>query len=280
VNAAAGVRRESYRSLDLAFTVVAPPDFATTCAAVFRGCRRASDQPPGASVHYDVEVDDAGTITLRRDGAEIERTTHRAYALDYLVWDVNQQVVAASSRRLLLHCGAVARGRDAVLVGARSGGGKSTLSAALVRRGFAYATDECVAVAPDGTIEGHGKAIGLERGAWPLLDDVLPPAPADLHETSSRYLTPVDQAGDLLVPRVVVLRGDDDGGDGVLTPLTRAETLAALARLGFNFRRFGAARLPTLARLVERCDCYRLTTRDLDVAVDAIEDALGAVVSG
>lgn len=274
---APAVGRRSYRSLDLAFTIDAPGGFAALVDTVFSSCREANGRAAASrSVHYDVTVGSDGTITLARDGEVLETDPHTDYALDYLVWDVNQQVVAASGRRLLLHCGAVARDEHAVLVAAPSGGGKSTLTAALVRAGYAYGTDELVAVGRDGDVDPHPKAIGLKQGSWALLDDLLPAPPAGLLDTSTRYVAPVAVAGAPLTPAVVVVRDDGDGAEP-LAPISRAEAVVVLAGLAFNFVDAGPDRLPALAALVQRAQCYRLATRDLDRAVEVVGAALDAV---
>ena len=116
-----------------------------------------------------------GRFDLACDGEPVTTTEWPCVALDYLVWDVNRRVVEASGGHLLLHAAAATRNGLAVVVPAVSGGGKSTLVAALVDAGFDYLTDEIVAIEPASTrVGGYRKAIGLKEGSWPLVPASAP----------------------------------------------------------------------------------------------------------
>ena len=69
-------------------------------------------------------------------------------AMQQVATELNQMAVAGSVGSILLHAGAVERDGRAVVVVGESGRGKSTLTAALVRDGFAYLTDELVQIDP------------------------------------------------------------------------------------------------------------------------------------
>jgi hypothetical protein len=231
---------------------------------------------------YDARLaDDDRTITIECDGAHVLSTTSVRYALDYLVWHVNQRVIASSTSRLLVHAGAAKHGKRAVVVPAPSGGGKSTLVAALVRGGFAYSTDECVAIdAASGLTEGYAKAIGLKQGSWPLFAEISDVAvPSADYDSPTRYATAAMLGGTTdagPASPAVVLVPERSAGAGntsesnVLSPIARADALMLLAEQAFNFDDFGRERLPVLARLVTSCDCYRVDVTNLHAAVDAV----------
>lgn len=73
--------------------------------------------------------------------------------------------LAADPDRLHLHAGLAARVDQRVLVAGASGAGKTTLVATLSGQGFAYGTDEVVALEDDGTVEPLRKPLGLKPGS-------------------------------------------------------------------------------------------------------------------
>jgi hypothetical protein len=208
------------------------------------------------------------------DGQRVISTPHPSVALDYLVWDVNRRTAAVATDSLLVHAGAVAVNGAAILVPARSGGGKSTLVSALVLAGCDYVTDETVAIDPQsGWLRGAPKPIALKPGALEMFGDVLAPPDRVVarYTTETRHVAVGELAGVPATPplpvRIVALPDLQARGDEVATPLTRAETMAFLAEQSYNFDQFGPRRLPTLARALEQAACYRLDTSDLPAAV-------------
>ena len=71
---------------------------------------------------------------------------------------------------LALHSGAVMSAQGCLLLPAASGSGKSTLTAALVRAGWHYMTDDIVLLQRDSlNAVGVPNALGLKAGAWQVL---------------------------------------------------------------------------------------------------------------
>jgi hypothetical protein len=60
-----------------------------------------------------------------------------------------------------------------------------------------------------------------------------------------------------------------------MEPLPRAEALAILVDEAFNLGRFGVEGFRALAAVVDRCQCWRLTTGDLAGAVEAVRTVTG-----
>jgi len=86
--------------------------------------------------------------------------------------------VAAANRRefaLYLHAAMLRRGRAVLLLPAAPGGGKTCLTAALARAGFAYHTDE-VTLLDRGTLCARGApvALSVKDGGWPILAPLYP----------------------------------------------------------------------------------------------------------
>jgi hypothetical protein len=271
-----------FAALDFAFEVRSTSTrFASLVESVFGECH-APAGASSASAVYEAHTADDGRLTVTCDGEHTVTTPSLRFALDYLVWHVNQRVIAASGARVLLHAAMAAREGAAVVIPASSGGGKSTLVAALTRAGWEYATDEVVAIdASSGCLFFYGKAIGLKEGSWPLFswgDDPI--------EVTADYTTPTRymRAGDLgsvhcgcpAQPSLLVVpaRG---GATGTVTTLRRAEALMMLVDQCFNFETYGRGALTALGELVRDCRCVRVDTSDLSAAVDAITRLLADV---
>jgi hypothetical protein len=214
------------------------------------------------------------------DAERVVTTPSASIALDYVVWDVNRRAIAATQDRLVLHAGAVSDNGVAALFPAPSGAGKSTLVAGLVQRGFNYVTDEAVAIdARDASAVAYPKPIALERGSWPLFPD----GDASRYTTLTHYRTAASLGGRVaqsrVVPRLVIAPQHVAHGGGEVRPMPRAEAVLRLADQSFNFDTFGPERLPLLARVVERCDCYELDVHDLDEAAATVRALFAAARS-
>jgi hypothetical protein len=270
----------TFRCLDLDVVVhTMDRDYAAAVDTVFAACETAPEN--SAAVHYAMRADDtSGSLVLTCDGEPLTATEWPCVALDYLVWDVNRRVVEQSGRRqMLLHAGAVARNGVAVVVPAVSGGGKSTLVAALVDAGFDYLTDEIVVIGEGpAPVGGYRKAIALKEGSWPLLSVPAPPDALAPFMLMTRYVTPAMLGAAATVePGLVVIPERDATFDGALE-LHRAEALTVLVEQSFNFEDFGPNRLELLAGFVRRAGSYRVNTASLDDAVATISALVARIV--
>jgi len=253
-----------------------------------RATTLAAESVDRGDEYWFVGVDgDPPKFVVEHNGERIATTGSVRFALDYLVWHVNQRVIAASTEHLLLHAGCVVDRDRAIVVAAPSGGGKSTFVAALVRAGCAYATDECVAIDPrTGHTTGYARAIGLKAGSWPFFPELTDAAEAsDTYETPNRYATAATLGSTTSAapaePAVLCFpeRHDTRAGADVLSPIGRADAIVRLAEQSFNFDAFGTERLPLLARVAAASVCCRVDVTDLERAVDAVRAlvAQGAV---
>jgi len=144
--------------------------------SVFHTYAEASGTP---AVDYALDADD---LTLARDGETIRRCREAIDLVAVLELDLYRQVMSRASG-LLLHAGAVVGSGGAALVFAgRSGAGKSTLVRALLDLGYDYLSEECVALAVDGTCRGLARSLhvdddsvaapaGFSRGEYPIRRD-------------------------------------------------------------------------------------------------------------
>src|SRR5690606_34393651 len=81
----------------------------------------------------------------------------------------------ADSARLHLHCAAVAYEDRGLVVTARSGSGKTTLAAKLLTRGWAYGSDEAIALQSGSrTVTAFPKPLMIKRGNRFPVREIVP----------------------------------------------------------------------------------------------------------
>lgn len=208
-------------------------------------------------------------------------------AIDAVLGDLDDVAAGHRSDRLVLHAGAVARDGAVVVIAGASGRGKSTLTAALVQRGFAYLTDEVVALDPaTWTVLPYPKPLDLGRAALELLGLDPEAAPASSRRKAK---VPVGQLGRAATGsgpvRLLVLLGDPTGDPDRPGPApTAAETLAAILTNTFAST-FDAGSdlmspLAELARMASELPILHLGRVDLDQACGTVEARLAEIVGG
>jgi hypothetical protein len=274
----------AYRALDLTFSLrMAGDDLADYVEMILAPLE--TDEP---AAHVYSVVDDGARFKSRYavyfDGRHIVRTPSEPLALTYLLWHVNRAVVAESDRYLLVHAAAAAANGAAILLPAAMNSGKSTLVAGLVRRGFGYLTDEAAAIDPATTlVDPYPKAISIEIGSWDALSELRPALAARFDRFSDELWRVVPDAvrpgsiANRCPARLVVSPRFQPAAKTRLERISRAEGVLLLAEHSFNFASHGGAGLDTLAAVVRRCDCYRITFGSLDEACDEITNLAEAL---
>ena len=202
--------------------------------------------------------------------------------LTSLVQHVNRRAVEGCDL-LTLHAGGVESGGMGLVFPGVMEAGKTTLVAGLVRAGFGYLTDEAVAIDRESLlIRPYPKPLSLEPGSWPLFPELEPQADLATDQYKA-YEWQVPTAairpgalGRSCPVGVVVFPRYEPGADTALEPIGRAEALVELAQNTFKFKDRSRDTLDQLAEVVRPVACYRLTTGELDRAVEAVSSLAGA----
>jgi len=157
-------------------------------------------------------------IRLYIDGKRIRRGMIRERALDLVMTRLNLLAIDRAREAILLHAGAVELNGTVVVIAGSSGRGKSTLTAALVRSGLGYLTDELVIIEPStNQVRPYPKALDLAATSLDLLD--VPPEgvfPSDKFRVSPSSLGEVSSGGQLSL--IVIL------DESVERPLAESST--------------------------------------------------------
>lgn len=216
------------------------------------------------------------------------RTASAARALGHLIWHINRCAVErGSSHSVLVHAAGASRRGVGVVLPAPMECGKTTLVAGLVRAGFAYLTDEAVAVDSDTlTLRPYPKPLSIDPGSWRVLPELRPQVEAGVERYLSRqWQVPPDgirpgAVSGPVPPRLVVSPRYEAEATTTLEPVRRAEMVRMLAEQTFHLHDAGRRNLTVLAELVRRCDCYRLTVGDLDRACELLIELTETVDAG
>jgi hypothetical protein len=138
---------------------------ASALATIYE--RQRHPGPPPAPADLDVSVSSVGQggprVTV---GGRTVRAPDAASLLHYAHLVLVNAAAAACQKARVLHGCAVERDGRAIAVLAASGGGKSTVSVEMVRRGWRLLSDDFVVLGPDGVVRPFLRRVNL-------LDDTL-----------------------------------------------------------------------------------------------------------
>ena len=274
---------EGFRVLAYAFRIRTSSPVCAELVLRAVGSCRSSDIPDDAPTFHLEDGDEISRLSL--DENVLLKNAKAGHAFARLVWHIMNNAVGEARDVLVVHAGVVvAPDGNAVVLPAASGGGKTTLTAALVRAGFDFLSDEMMAIDPASlralpvprslfVKPGTFEALGLEppnvsEAARLLLDGTWPVTPDDLRPGSLGGPAPV---------RTIIAPTYRAGSETRIERVSRAAGLSDLATQAFNLEMFGGpAGIELLAEVVRSATCYRLAVGRLDEAVAAVSDAASA----
>jgi len=222
--------------------------------------------------------DGGGTHVYSRNGLERYRGSAMG-VIHYAIWDIHAIVPQSSRDFLFIHAGSVARNGGALLLPGPAGRGKSSLVAALLRRGFGYLSDEAGAIDPvSSRAYPFPKRLSLEPDAlvfFPGLEARLQDVEAAGAALGKRYVRPEDMDAAVAVPspieRIVFL-GPQRSGTPRVTRIGQAEAVERLAASSLNLYRYRERGVILLSRVVLSAEALELSGGDPNDLAAAIEE--------
>jgi len=200
--------------------------------------------------------------------------------LPLLEWGLNWTIAQRCNRYLLLHAGCVERGGQGILLPALPGSGKSTLTAALVNRGYRLLSDEFGAVSlADGSLYPLLRPVALKNESIDVIAQFAPEAklgprfPKTRKGTVAHMAPPRDSVVRMhepVQPSLVIFPKFTPNTVVELEPMPRSFAFAKLASNSFNYEILGPDGFSTLVKVTQSCDCFRLTYGNLDQAIKVI----------
>lgn len=205
--------------------------------------------------------------------------------LPMLEWGLNWIIAQRFTDTLLLHAGVVERDGQAIILPAMPGSGKSTLTAALVQRGYRLLSDEFGAVDGDsGRLLPAVRPVALKNESIEVIRNFAPkavigPAFPGTRKGTVAHMAPdpqaVEQCHTAATARVVLFPRYDAESDTVVEAMPKSRAFAKLSVNSFNYELRGPTAFSAVAQLIEQCDCYQLAYSDLDDAINTIGTLLG-----
>jgi HprK-related kinase A len=199
-----------------------------------------------------------------------------AYAL--LEWGLNWCISSQCHQYLSIHAAAIERDGYAAILPAPPGSGKSTLTAALVHRGWRLLSDELALVSRrDGLLVAIARPVNLKNQSIDIIRAFEPaavigtPAKETSKGTVAHMRAPEDsvrRVNEPAMPAWVVFPKYQAGSSACLTPMPKGEGFMELAEGAFNYSALGEEGFRVLANVIDRCKCYRFVYSNLDEAVE------------
>jgi HprK-related kinase A len=190
---------------------------------------------------------------------------------------LNWCIYTRAYQYLIIHAAAIERGGRAALLPAPPGSGKSTLSAALVNRGWRLLTDELTLVATDTrTIVPLARPISLKNESIDVIKRFAP----EVVVGSSCPNTIKGTIAHMKPPRESVRRVAEDCSaawlvipsyrSGAVTSareITKGEAFMRVAESSVNYMVLGQLGFDLVSALIDEMVCYRFEYSDLNEAV-------------
>lgn len=222
----------------------------------------------------------AGHILVYRDCSRIARATTLRSAVNHMLAAINRAAIE-SCTPFAVHAGVVARGGSGIAVPVDSMGGKSTLTAALVLRGFEYVSDEALCIERDGSVVPYTKPFGLSP--WSIdalgLDDLDVPFPKGEAETAGEVLLPHPMLGGPALQEPVNLAhlvlSEFGHDEATLEQVAASEGMATLLAMSFNHYRHGVDAFHLAAAVASHATTWRLRYGDPSEGAKLISERLG-----
>jgi HprK-related kinase A len=225
-------------------------------------------------------------IELVSDGARVFDAVAAEHYLPLFEWGVNFLLAQRMLHVLLLHAGTAALDDRAVVMPAMPGSGKSTLTAALMCRGFRLLSDEFGVVdLSSSMLLPLVRPVSLKNESIEVIRRFSPSAVFGPEFPGTRkgtvaHLAPSAHSfaarNRAAVAAAVVFPRYRRGASLKVERATRSSAFHTLANNSFNYARLGPLGFRCVARLVEQCPVYRMDYARLDEAVACVE----AIVKG
>lgn len=199
-------------------------------------------------------------------------------AFPLLEWGLNWCFSTQYHRYLVIHAAVIEKNGRALIMPAPPGSGKSTLCAALVARGWRLLSDELTLVTPNTlSIVPMCRPISLKNASISIIQNFEPtltlgPLALDTSKGTVGHMRApsesVKRSQENALPTWVVFPQYEAGAEANLIAHPKASAFMKLADNSFNYSMLGLRGFETVAKLIDRCDCYEFKYSKLDDAID------------
>lgn len=238
---------------------------------------------PGARrfIHPQVEFDVDGNRPFEPFPAD----TH----LPLLEWGVNWTLAERYNHCLLLHSGVVEKRGVGIVLPAVPGSGKSTLTAALMLSGYRLLSDEFGVVRfADAALMPMLKGAALKNASIDVIRARFPQARLGPSFPKTRKGTVAHLAPDLTSvehrhvpaePGLVIFPLYQADAETTLETMGRSQAFSKLVVNSFNYEVLGSAGFEAACKVIDACECYRLTYSDLASGIQTVDSLVDTVAA-
>lgn len=227
------------------------------------------------------------TCSIAHENHVVYKTTNYQRALEYLEYEIYQSLINRLNRYYLIHAGVIANNNWATLLPAKSGGGKTTVVAGMIKNGFKYLTDEIAVIHPR-TLMVHPfpRPLNMKIGSLHLFRVFEPEmelinksntkTEGKIHHVlvSNDSIHPVDRP---IPVRCIIFVEYTPGAECRPRQISRARTIFEIVKSSFNQYLFKEEGIALLDRLVRTCECYQLPFNQLDEAVELVKNRITCI---
>lgn len=215
------------------------------------------------------------------DGQQPYEPLPLAHAMPLFEWALNWCTATYGNQYLMIHAAAVERDGCAAILPGKPGSGKSTLTAALVNRGWRLLSDELTLISlDDGQVFGLARPISLKNQSIELIREFEPSSVMSrvVHDTAKGRVAllkaPADSVKRMNVPahpKWVIFPKFRFQEVVALSAKSKAASLIELVDHAFNYNVHGIRGFTRLADTVDACRCYEFTYSRLQDAIRAFD---------
>lgn len=220
-------------------------------------------------------------VRFQQDGFHPFEPLPLAQAYPLLEWALNWCVAAHAHFYLLLHAAVIERHGRAVIMPAPPGSGKSTLCAALTRRGWRLLSDELALISlVDGLVFPLGRPVSLKNRSIDVMREFAPDAvlSAPTHDTAKGTVAHMKVLAEHVAlmdvparPAWIVFPRYVADAPAQMHRRSPADSMLELGRNSFNYPLLALKGFEVLANVVDGCECFDFSYGHLDDAIAAFD---------
>lgn len=195
---------------------------------------------------------------------------------------LNLTVALKCARFVSFHAGVVDGPKGAILMSAESGGGKSTLTAALMEQGFRLLSDEFALLGLDEPVlHSYPRPVSLKNESIPIVrsiagadwvSDVIEDSPKG--DIAYRRARPedIDAACRVAAPKLILFPSFEPGLSPMSQKLDPAEAIMRLIPASTNYSLLAEPAYRALVRLARETEAYEVSYGSLDDSLRLINE--------